>query len=72
MQEVICGFGGLDCNVNAEQAGGPVARTSRAGFGPRAGVCPPLLNKYSTYIHSCAVFSLVYVFVYSLKDQGNV
>ena len=43
MQEVICGFGGLDCNVNAEQAGGPVARTSRAGFGPRAGVCPPLM-----------------------------
>ena len=49
MQEVICGFGGLDCNVNAEQAGGPVARTSRAGFGPRAGVCPPLLYT----IHVC-------------------
>ena len=43
MQEVICGFGGLDCNVNVEQAGGPVARISRAGFGPWAGVCPPLL-----------------------------
>ena len=37
MQEVICGFGGPDWNVNAEQAGGPVARTSRAG------VFPPLL-----------------------------
>ena len=42
MQEVICGFGGLDCNVNAEQAGGPVARTSRAGFGPRTELDPKI------------------------------
>ena len=57
MQEVICGFGGLDCNVNAEQAGGPVARTSRAGFGPRAGVCPPLHYMYVCVPHSstCAL-----------------
>ena len=37
------GFRGPDCNVIAEQGGGPDARPSWAGSGPRAGGCPPLL-----------------------------
>ena len=53
MQEVICGFGGLDCNVNAEQAGGPVARTSRLrgpdlARGP--GFARPWYSIYSVHI----------------------
>ena len=32
-----------DCNVIAEQGGGPDARPSWAGSGPRAGGCPPLI-----------------------------
>ena len=36
------GFRGPDCNVIAEQGGGPDARPSWAGSGPRAGGCPPL------------------------------
>ena len=31
-----------DCNVIAEQGGGPDARPSWAGSGPRAGGCPPM------------------------------
>ena len=33
---------GPDCNVIAEQGGGPDARPSWAGSGPRAGGCPPM------------------------------
>ena len=38
---VWLGFRGPDCNVIAEQGGGPDARLSWAGSGPRAGGCPP-------------------------------
>ena len=40
---VWLGFRGPDCNVIAEQGGGPDARPSWAGSGPRAGGCPTLL-----------------------------
>ena len=33
--------GGPDCNVIAEQGGGPDVRLSWVGSGPRAGGCPP-------------------------------
>ena len=36
-------FRGPDCNVIAEQGGGPDATPSWAGSGPRAGGCPPLI-----------------------------
>ena len=39
---VWLGFRGPDCNVIAEQGGGPDARPSWAGSGPRAGGCPTL------------------------------
>ena len=40
---IFClGFRGPDCHVIAKQGGGPDARPSRAGSGPRAGGCPPL------------------------------
>ena len=35
------GFRGPDCNVIAEQGGGPDVCPSWAGSGPRAGGCPP-------------------------------
>ena len=35
-------FRGLYCNVIAEHGGGPDARPLWAGYGPRAGGCPPL------------------------------
>ena len=38
----LAGFRGPDCNVIAEQHGGPDARPSWAGSGPRAGGRPPL------------------------------
>ena len=37
------GFRGPDCNVIAEQGGGPDARPSWAVAGPRAGGCPPMV-----------------------------
>ena len=37
------GFRGPDCNVIAEQGGGPDAGPSWAGSGPQAGGCPPML-----------------------------
>ena len=42
---LVCGLdwvcpAGPDCNVIAEQGGGPDARPSWAGSGPRAGGCP--------------------------------
>ena len=37
------GFRGPDCNVIAEQGGGPDATPSWAGSGPRAGGCPTLV-----------------------------
>ena len=40
---VWLGFRGPDCNVIAEQGGGPDTRPSLAGSGPRAGGCPTLL-----------------------------
>ena len=39
---VWLGFRGPDCNVIAEKGGGPDARPSWAGSGPRAGGCPTL------------------------------
>ena len=39
---VWLGFRGPDCNVIAEQGGGPDDRPSWAGSGPRAGGCPTL------------------------------
>ena len=36
------GFRGPDCFVFAEHGGGPDARPSWAGSGPRAGGCPPM------------------------------
>ena len=42
---IVYGLGvsvGPDCNVIAEQGGGPDARPSWAGSGPRAGGCPPM------------------------------
>ena len=43
---VWLGFRGPDCNVIAEQGGGPDARPSWAGSGPRAGGCPTLDYAY--------------------------
>ena len=40
---VWLGFRGPDCNVIAEQGGGPDTRPSWAGSGPRAGGCPTLM-----------------------------
>ena len=40
---VNLGFRGPDCNVIAEKGGGPDARPSWAGSGPRAGGCPTLV-----------------------------
>ena len=41
--------GGPDCNVIAEQGGGPDARPLWAGSGPRVGGCPP--NRSLTPLH---------------------
>ena len=38
----LLGYRGPDCNVIAEQGGGPDARPSWAGSGLRAGGCPPM------------------------------
>ena len=48
------GFRGPDCNVIAEKGGGPDARPSWAGSGPRAGGCPTLI-----YIDISPCISLV-------------
>ena len=45
---VWLGFRGPDCNVIAEQGGGPDARPSWAGPGPRAGGCPTLTYSVQT------------------------
>ena len=37
------GFRGPDCNVIPKHGGGPDARPSWAGYGPRAGGCPPMV-----------------------------
>ena len=39
----FCLAGVSDCNVIAEQGGGPDAKPSWAGSGPRAGGCPTLI-----------------------------
>ena len=44
------GFRGPDCNVIAEQVGGPDARPSWAGSGPRAGCCRPWNFKRSSLV----------------------
>ena len=38
------GVRGPDCNVIAEQGGGPDARPSWARSGPRTGGCPPMID----------------------------
>ena len=43
------GFRGPDCNVIAEQGGGPDSRPSWAGSGPRAGSCPPMAYTHRAY-----------------------
>ena len=55
------GFCGPDCNVIAEQGGGPDTRSSWAGSGPRTGGCPPLIHTMSTsaLITSFTSFTLV-------------
>ena len=44
------GFRWPDCNVIAEQGGGPDARPSWAGSGPRAGGCPTLTHTQNRQI----------------------
>ena len=46
------GFRGPDCNVIAEQGGGPDARPSWAGSGPRAG-CFPHMYYWMLPSHGC-------------------
>ena len=46
---VWLGFRGPNCNVIAEKGGGPDARLSWAGSGPRAGGCPTLAYSKREY-----------------------
>ena len=39
----LLGYRRPDCNIIAEQGGGPDARPSWAGSGPRAEGCPPMM-----------------------------
>ena len=48
-------FRGPDCNVIAEQGGGPDARPSWAGSGPRAGGCPTLSLSEVSVVNSNVV-----------------
>ena len=53
------GFRGPDCNVIAEQGGGPDARPSWAGSGPRAGGCPPMVYDDTDVLYKSSYYSIV-------------